>query len=116
MALTRVHHVSQIAPDFDQAQHVYVDGMGLAVDLHHSPLPDGRLGNLPGTKALEFPVGEMFIEVSCPSMNDSPLHQFLSERNGVGGMHHVAFASTDIRADVADLEARGVAVPRSARW
>ncbi len=109
MALTRIHHVSQIAPDFDQAQHVYVDGMGLAVDLHRSPLPDGRPGDLEGTRALEFPIGEMFIEVSCPSPGgDSLVRQFLAERNDVGGMHHVAFASTDLQNDVQDLERKGL--------
>ena len=108
MALTRIHHISQIAPDFDQAQQVYTAGMGLAVDLHRSPLPDGRPGDLQGVRALEFPIGEMFIEVSCPSEGDSPAQEFLAERNGVGGMHHVAFASTDLHGDAADLERKGL--------
>ena len=108
MALTRIHHVSQIVPDFDQTQQVYAAGMGLAVDLHRSPMPDGRPGDLRGTRALEFPIGEMFIEASRPTGEDSLAQEFLAERNGVGGMHHVAFSSTDLQGDVADLERRGL--------
>jgi methylmalonyl-CoA/ethylmalonyl-CoA epimerase len=108
MAITRVHHVSQIGPDFEEAQKVYVAGMGLAVDQHRSPLPGGRPGDIEGTSSMEFPIGEMFIEVSVPANSDSAAGKFLAERNGVGGMHHVAFASDDLEADVKDLQAKGL--------
>ena len=108
MALTRVHHVSQIGPDFEVAQNVYANGMGLRVDHHRSPLPDGRPGDIDSTRSIEFPIGEMFVEVSRPLSPDSEAGRFLEERNGVGGMHHVAFATTDIEADTKDLLAKGL--------
>lgn len=60
--------------------------------------------------ALEYPIGEMFIEAARPRDPDSPAGRFLGERNGVGGMHHIAFASTDVAADVAGLQRQGVRV------
>ena len=108
MALTRVHHVGQIVGDLQDAIKVYVDGFGLAVDSHRTPLPLGGVGHLDDVSSLQFPVAEMYLEASAPRDPQSAAGRYLAERNGVGGMHHVAFASTDLMTDVSALRSKGL--------
>ncbi|MBI2888187.1 MAG: VOC family protein [Chloroflexi bacterium] len=105
MSFTRVHHVGLVTGDLDQARHVFCDGFGLAVDEHRTPLPGRTKG---GDTVLEFPVGEMYYEVSKPSNETSPAGRFMAESGGRGGMHYVAIASANIAEDVRRLTSHGV--------
>ncbi|MBI4337141.1 MAG: VOC family protein [Chloroflexi bacterium] len=110
MTFTRVHHVGMVVGDLEEARRVYTGGLGLAVDEHRSPLPGGR-GTVPGdATALDFPIGEMFIEALKPKDASGELGKFLEERRGVGGMHHIALATSDFARDVRRLRQQGVAL------
>ena len=99
MAITRVHHVGLVTGDLEQARHVLVEGFGLSVDEHRTPLPQGRPG-YDGTTVMEFPIGEMFYEVAKPNDSESEPGRFLAESNGRGGMYYVSLASDDMARDV----------------
>lgn len=105
MAFTRVHHVGLVVTDLDQAKHVLGDGFGLAVDEHRTPLSGQDRG---GVTVLEFPIGELYYEVSKPNGGQSRAAQFLEASGGRGGMHYVSLASDNIAADVKRLTDRGV--------
>ena len=85
MALTRVHHVGMVTGDLDYSRHILVDGFGLSVDEHRTPLPGGRLGH-DGTTVLEFPIGEMYYEVARPNDSESHPAHYLASTNGRGGI------------------------------
>ena len=75
MAITRVHHVGLVNGDLDHARQVLVEGFGLAVDEHRSPLP-GRTG-YDGTTILDFPIGVMFYVVAIPYDSTCDAAKFL---------------------------------------
>jgi catechol 2,3-dioxygenase-like lactoylglutathione lyase family enzyme len=106
MAITRVHHVGLVNGDLDHAQHILVEGFGLSVDEHRTPLPDGRPG-YDGTTILEFPIGEMYYEVAKPNDSDSGAAQYLASSNGRGGMYYLSLASDDIAGDIQGILSRG---------
>src|SRR5712692_8533452 len=99
MAITKVHHVGLVNGDLEHARHVLVAGFGLAVDEHHTPLPQGRPG-YDGTTILEFPIGEMFYEVAKPNDSESEPAQYLASTNGRGGMYYISLASSDLTGDI----------------
>ncbi len=58
-------------------------------------------------KTAFFNVGGVHIELLEPTSEDSPIAKFL-EKNPHGGVHHIAFNSNDIMADLGNAEANGV--------
>jgi catechol 2,3-dioxygenase-like lactoylglutathione lyase family enzyme len=108
MAFTKVNHVGILVDDLEIGRHVFCDGMGLAVDEHRSPWPQGRPGTLDGTTSIEIPMGEMYLEISRPDDPASPAAQFVAERRA--GMYYIAVASNDLPGDVRMLRERGVTV------
>ncbi|MCH8109477.1 MAG: VOC family protein [Chloroflexi bacterium] len=108
MAFTRVHHVGMVTGDLEAARHVFCDGFGLAVDEHRTPWPQGRVGDYDGVTTVEFPIGEMYYEVSKPNDEDSDAGKFLASTNGRGGIYYIAIASDDMAADVKRLTDGGI--------
>ena len=106
MAITRIHHVGLVNGDLDHARHVLVEGFGLSVDEHRTPLPEGRPG-YDGTTILEFPIGEMHYEVAKPNDSDSEAAQYLAASNGRGGMFYLSLASNDMASDIPAILSRG---------
>ncbi|MSQ15637.1 MAG: hypothetical protein EXR50_07225 [Dehalococcoidia bacterium] len=106
MTITRVHHVGLVTGDLEHARHVLVDGFGLAVDEHHTPLPQGRPG-YDGTTILAFPIGEMYYEAAKPNDTQSEPAQYLASTNGRGGMYYISLASSDIAGDIKGILSRG---------
>lgn len=58
-------------------------------------------------KTAFFNVGGVHIELLEPTSPDSPIAKFL-EKNPHGGVHHVAFNSNDVVADLAKAKAAGI--------
>ena len=109
MTFTRVHHVSLVTGDMEEARHVMCDGFGLSIDEHRTPWNQGPTGGAESATTVEFPIGEMFYAVSKPESDDSVLGQFLASTNGRGGMYYISIASDDIIADMQRLASQGVA-------
>ena len=109
MAFTRVHHVGLAVTDLTEAKHVLGDGFGLAVDEHRTPA-DGLKNNQEGAAQLQFPIGEMYYEVSAPLTAEGTPAKFLEANGGRPGMWYVSFASDNIRQDVEGLVSRGAKV------
>ena len=92
-----------------------VDHVGIAVaDLDAASAPYLALGLVPlvdevvegqGVRVRAFRAGGSLIELLAASRADSPIARFL-ERRGPG-LHHVAFRSPDLDAEVATLQAAG---------
>ena len=53
------------------------------------------------------PVGESSLELLEPTSPESPIAKFL-EKNPNGGIHHVAFGTTDITGQLAQAKGAGV--------
>ena len=92
-----------------------VDHVGIAVDdLEAASAPYLALGLVPladeqvegqGVRIRAFRAGASLIELLAATRSDSPIARFL-ERRGPG-LHHVAFRSDDLDAEIAVLQASG---------
>lgn len=58
-------------------------------------------------KTAFFDVGGVHIELLEPTSEDSPIAKFL-EKNPSGGIHHVAFATDNLIAELESAKAQGV--------
>jgi len=61
-----------------------------------------------GVNTSFFQVGENKIELLEATSEDSPIAKFLSKKGE--GVHHIAFAVTDIEAEIKRLTAEGIVV------
>lgn len=113
-------------PAVDTAQRV-VDHVGIAVrDLDAAsvpylalglePLADEEVGG-PGVRVRAFEAGDSLIELLAATTSDSPIAGFIARRGP--GLHHLAFRSDDLDAEIARLQADGARfidpVPRPGR-
>lgn len=98
----RLNHVAIAVPDLAEAAAVYRDTLGAEIS---AAVPQPQHGvttvfiTLPNTK----------IELIAPLGDNSPIAKFL-ERNPDGGMHHVCYEVTDIRAARDALKAAGARI------
>jgi methylmalonyl-CoA/ethylmalonyl-CoA epimerase len=95
----RLNHVAIAVPDVAAAAAVYRDSLGATVS-EPMALPEHGVNvvfvELPNSK----------VELMEPLGDASPIAPFL-ERNPGGGVHHICFEVSDIRAGVAALQATG---------
>ncbi len=98
----RLNHVALAVPDLPTATATYATALGATVSAPQD-LPEHGVRvvfvELPNTK----------IELLEPLGEDSPIAKFL-EKNPSGGMHHVCYEVTDIKAALAKLTAEGLRV------
>ncbi len=97
--LGRVNHVAIAVPDLEAATSLYRDTLGAVVS-EAVDQPDHGVTTvfveLPNTK----------IELLRPLGEDSPIARFL-ERNKTGGIHHICYEVTDIKAARDHVVAQG---------
>ena len=98
----RLNHVAIAVPDLEAATAVYRDTLGAQVSAPQDVPEHGVTVvfiNLPNTKIeLLYPLGE-----------NSPIAAFLA-KNASGGIHHVCYEVSDIRAARDQLIAKGARV------
>ena len=98
----RLNHVAIAVADLAAAAALYRDMLGASVS-EPVPLPEHGVTTvfveLPNTK----------VELIAPLGDQSPLAGFL-ERNPFGGVHHICYEVSDVRAASRSLSARGARV------
>lgn len=97
--LRGIDHVGIAVEDLDAAVELYRRAFGLAeVRVEDVPEQGVRVALLP------LPAGK--VELLAPLGPDTPVGRFLARRGP--GLHHVAFAVTDLRSALREAEARGL--------
>ena len=96
-----IHHLGVAVEDLDDAVDTYRRLFGAEVESRD-------LVETQGVEAAAVRVGESRIELVAPLGDDTPVGKFLAKRGP--GMHHVAYAVTDLRRELADLAEQGVHV------
>ena len=97
--ITRIDHLGIAVRSLDAAIPYYEKALGLTCG-HREEVPAQKV------RTAFFRVGEVQLELLEPTSPDSPVAKFI-EKNGEG-VHHVAFASTDLRAQLGQAAAAGV--------
>ncbi len=95
----RLHHVGVAVADLEPAIQLYTSLFG--ADLTHR----GR-NEKDGLEAAFLQMGDAEIELLAPLREDSAVGKFLAKRGP--GMHHVAYAVSDIRQAMADARSAGL--------
>lgn len=98
MKLLNLDHVAIAVRDLDQALADY------KTRYQAEPLYREVVGSQ-GVEEAMIPVGGSFVQLIQPLSDETPVGRFLSKRGE--GLHHVAFAVTNIEAALEHLEREG---------
>lgn len=97
--ITRIDHLGIAVRSLDATIPYYEKALGLKCE-HREEVPSQKV------RTAFFTVGEVHLELLEPTSPDSPVAKFI-EKNGEG-VHHVAFASTDITGQLGQAAGAGV--------
>jgi methylmalonyl-CoA epimerase len=104
----RIDHIGVAVEDLDAALALYE--REYAMRLVHREIVDEQ-----GVEAVLLDVGENHVELLRPLAGDTPVGKFLAKRGP--GLHHVAYQTPDIEAELGRLSAAGLrlidATPRT---
>ncbi len=96
--ITKIDHLGIAVRSLDEAVPYYEKTLGLACE-HREEVPSQKV------RTAFFTVGDVHLELLEPTSPDSPVAKFI-EKNGEG-IHHVAFGTTDIVAQLGQAAASG---------
>ncbi len=97
--LDRIDHTGVAVDDLDAAIKLYRDVLGM-------PLVHREVVEEQGVEAVLLDVGDGHVELLSPLGDDTPVGKFLAKKGP--GLHHVAYAVSDIEATLAELSEAGV--------
>ena len=97
--LERIDHTGVAVDDLDAAIKLYRDVLGM-------PLVHREVVEEQGVEAVLLDVGDGHVELLSPLGDDTPVGKFLAKKGP--GLHHVAYAVSDIKATLAELSEAGV--------
>lgn len=97
--LDRIDHTGVAVDDLDAAIKLYTEALGM-------PLVHREVVEEQGVEAVLLDVGDGHVELLSPLGEDTPVGKFLAKKGP--GLHHVAYAVTDIEAALGSLAAAGV--------
>jgi methylmalonyl-CoA epimerase len=99
--LDRIDHVGIAVADLDSAVALYEETLGMPL-VHREKVAEQ------GVEAVLLDVGDGHIELLEPLGEDTPVGKFLAKKGP--GLHHVAYAVSDVTAALAELAEQGVAL------
>jgi methylmalonyl-CoA epimerase len=97
--LDRIDHIGVAVEDLDAAIALYEGALGM-------PLVHRETVDQQGVEAVLFDVGDGHVELLAPLGPETPVGKFLSRKGP--GLHHVAYAVSDIEATLEELKSRGI--------
>jgi methylmalonyl-CoA/ethylmalonyl-CoA epimerase len=95
----RIDHIGVAVEDIDAALALYE--RDLAIELVHRETVESQ-----GVEAVLLDVGENHVELLAPLGPDTPVGRFLAKKGP--GIHHIAYQTADIDAELARLKAAGL--------
>lgn len=99
--LDRIDHIGVAVEDLDAAIALYEGALGMPL-VHRETVAEQ------GVEAVLLDVGDGHVELLAPLGPDTPVGKFLAKKGP--GLHHVAYAVSDIEATLEQLKAEGVAL------
>lgn len=99
MTLTRIHHIGVAVTDMDESIRLYTTKFGAELLMR-------KLSETDGLEAAFLKTGDGEVELLHPTHDETPVGKFLAKRGP--GLHHVAYAVTDIDSALAEARAAGL--------
>ena len=97
--LKKIDHLGIAVRSLDEAVPYYEKALGLKCE-HREEVPSQKV------RTAFFSVGEVHLELLEPTDPESPIAKFL-EKNPNGGIHHIAFGTDDIDAQLGRASGAG---------
>lgn len=97
--LARIDHIGVAVEDLDAALALYERDFAIAL-VHRETVTEQ------GVEAVLLDVGENHVELLAPLAEDTPVGKFLAKKGP--GLHHVAYQTADIEAELERLRAAGL--------
>ena len=97
--LIRIDHIGIAVDDLDAAIALYEQRFGMAL-VHR------EIAEAPGLEIVLLEIGESHVELLAPVREDAMITGFLAEHGP--GLHHVAYVTRDIEAEMARLVDEGM--------
>ena len=98
--ITRIDHLGIAVRSLDEAIPYYEKALGLRCE-HREEVVSQKV------RTAFFSAGEVHLELLEPTSPESPIAKFL-EKNPSGGIHHIAFATSDINGQLKQAADTGV--------
>jgi methylmalonyl-CoA/ethylmalonyl-CoA epimerase len=98
--ITKIDHLGIAVQSLDQAVPYYEKALGLKCERREEVASQK-------VRTAFFAVGEVHLELLEPTSPESPIAKFL-EKNPAGGIHHIAFGSTDVAGQLRQASGAGV--------
>ncbi|MCW2959371.1 MAG: methylmalonyl-CoA epimerase [Solirubrobacterales bacterium] len=95
----RIDHIGVAVTDLDAALALYERDYEMTL-VHRETVTEQ------GVEAILLDVGENHVELLAPLGDDTPVGKFLAKKGP--GLHHVAYQTTDIVAELERLTAAGI--------
>jgi methylmalonyl-CoA/ethylmalonyl-CoA epimerase len=97
--ITRIDHLGVAVKSLEEAVVYYENTLGLKCESRDEVESQN-------VRTAFFAVGDVHIELLEPTSDESPIAKFL-EKNPLGGIHHIAFATDDINGQLALAKDKG---------
>jgi methylmalonyl-CoA/ethylmalonyl-CoA epimerase len=97
--ITKIDHLGIAVRSLDETIAYYEDVLGLQCE-GREEVESQKV------RTAFFAAGDVHIELLEPTSEDSPIAKFL-EKNPAGGIHHIAFATDNITAQLAQAKDKG---------
>jgi len=103
MDISRVEHIGIAVTNLDETIKFYEETLG--IKCHGTEVVEEQK-----VRVAFFPVGDTELEFLESTTEDGPIAKFIEANKGRGGIQHIALCVPDIKAAIADLKAKGVAM------
>lgn len=101
MVFKKVDHVAIAVPNLEEAIQLYKSFLGKDPE-HIEEVADQKV------RAAFFGVGETNLELLFPTSPDSPIANFLEQKKGRGGLHHICLQVTGLEQHLEQLKKQGI--------
>jgi len=98
--LKKIDHIGIAVASIEEARKYYEGVLGLKLD-HIEEVPSQKV------KTAFYDIGGVWLELLEPTSPDSPIGKFIAEKPA-GGMHHLAFLSDEVGAELKAAGEKGV--------
>jgi len=97
--IKKIDHIAIAVNDLDEEIKRYRDVLGM--EFHGTETVEEQK-----VRVAFFKVGEVFIELTAPTEEDSPVGKFLSKRGS--GIHHIAYEVDNLEKQIESFREKGV--------
>ena len=94
-----VNHIGIAVRDLEKSAGLFAEIFGID-DIHKETVPEQKV------EIASFKVGDVLIELTAPTDDSSPIAKFIEKKGE--GIHHIAFESDDVNAELSRLKDSGI--------